>query len=249
MIPVLMRNSFQNQRILIAEDDPSIGIGLEELFASEGFQVERVTKGIEVLKNIEKFKPHLLILDVMLPGKDGISICRDLREVSPTLPVLMLTAKGEELDKVRGLDVGADDYMTKPFGVRELLARVQALFRRYTLTIKNSDITQKSNALFQVGDAQVNPKTFEITLNGIVVGISSKELKLLQCFHAHQGEVLSRDQLLDEVWGYNYSGNTRTLDQVVVKLRRLIGEPEGKPKHLKTIHGTGYKLVNHSDLS
>ena len=243
-----MSNSFKNQRILIAEDDPSIGIGLEELFDSEGFQVRRIMNGDEVLRGVETFKPHLMILDVMLPEKDGISICRDLRKEKSKIPVLMLTAKGEELDKVRGLDVGADDYMTKPFGVRELLARVQALLRRSAFAAESSDKQSESSVTFHVGEAQINPKTFELTLKNSVTSLSAKELKLLQCFHAHQGEVLTRDQLLNEVWGYNYSGNTRTLDQVVVKLRRLIGEPEGKPEYLKTIHGTGYKLVSDSKL-
>ncbi|MDC0325580.1 response regulator transcription factor [bacterium] len=236
-----------SQKILIAEDDLHIGIGLEELFQGEGFQVQRIVSGDKVLEGVDQYLPDLLILDVMLPEMDGIAICRELRKRQSKLLVLMLTAKGEELDKVRGLDTGADDYMTKPFGVRELLARVQALLRRSGYATNESGNEAVDEMGFRIGEACVDSKTYELTREGSVMELSAKELKLLQYFHKHRGEVLSRDQLLNEVWGYNYFGNTRTLDQVVVKLRRLIGEPEGKPKFIKTIHGAGYKLVSHPE--
>jgi DNA-binding response OmpR family regulator len=152
----------------------------------------------------------------------------------------MLTAKGQEIDKVVGLDLGADDYVTKPFGVRELLARIQALLRR-----SGGDVPPPApnETPFQIGGATIDPKTFQVKRGRVVEELTAKEIKLLQFFHAHSGEVLSRDKLLNEVWGCNYYGTTRTLDQVIVQLRKKLGDNGGEPKHLITIHGVGYKLA------
>jgi DNA-binding response OmpR family regulator len=181
-----------------------------------------------------------IVLDVMLPGASGYEICKQLRARKISTPILMLTAKGQEIDKVVGLDLGADDYVTKPFGVRELLARVQALLRR-TVTVTDKP---ESDAVFQIGSATIDPKTFQVKRGKTVAELTAKELKLLQVFHAHTGEVLSRDKLLNEVWGYNYYGTTRTLDQVIVQLRKKLGDHGGEPRHLLTIHGVGYKLAS-----
>ena len=151
----------------------------------------------------------------------------------------MLTAKGQEIDKVIGLDLGADDYVTKPFGVRELLARIQALLRRTSVA---GDKTG-SDAVFQIGSTVIDPKTFQMKHGKVAEELTARELKLLQVFHAHAGEVLSRDKLLNEVWGYNYYGTTRTLDQVIVQVRKKLGDNGDEPRHLLTIHGVGYKLV------
>jgi DNA-binding response OmpR family regulator len=153
----------------------------------------------------------------------------------------MLTAKSQELDKVVGLDLGADDYVTKPFGVRELLARIHAVLRR--AGEKGGEDTKDGEAMFQIGKANINPKTFELKRGAVTEELTAKELKLLQVFYAHPGEVLSRDRLLNEVWGYNYYGTTRTLDQVVVQLRKKLGDNGDTPKHLLTVHGVGYRLV------
>jgi DNA-binding response OmpR family regulator len=187
---------------------------------------------------VARHKPALLVLDVMLPGLSGYDICKQLRAKKITTPVLMLTAKGQELDKVVGLDLGADDYMTKPFGVRELLARINALLRRAVPAQR----APHSDAEFHIGDALINPKTFQLRRGKHIEELTARELKLLQLFHAHPGEVLSRDRLLNEVWGYNYYGTTRTLDQVIVQLRKKLGDNGGEPKHLLTVHGVGYKL-------
>jgi DNA-binding response OmpR family regulator len=152
----------------------------------------------------------------------------------------MLTAKGQEIDKVVGLDLGADDYVTKPFGVRELLARIQALLRRASKPEGEAETTE---APFQIGAATIDPKTFQIKRGRELDELTAKELKLLQLFHAHPGEVFSRDRLLNEVWGYNYFGTTRTLDQVIVQLRKKLGDNGGEPRHLITVHGVGYKLA------
>jgi DNA-binding response OmpR family regulator len=149
----------------------------------------------------------------------------------------MLTAKGQEMDKVIGLELGADDYVTKPFGLRELLARVHALLRRANGAGGNGDTA------FTIGAATIDPKTFQLRRGKAVEELTAKELKLLQLFHAHPGEVLSRDRLLNDVWGYGYYGTTRTLDQVIVSLRKKLGDDAADPRHLTTVHGVGYRLA------
>ena len=228
-------------KILIVEDDPHILLGLEEVLKSEGYDIASCNRGDAALDAVAKFHPALIVLDVMLPGMSGYDICKKLRTGKVTTPILMLTAKGQEIDKVIGLDLGADDYVTKPFGVRELLARIQALLRR-TAPAGAGD-KPPADDVFHIGTATIDPKTFQIRRGRAVEELTAKELKLLQIFHAHAGEVLSRDKLLNEVWGYNYYGTTRTLDQVVVQLRKKLGDNGGESKHLLTIHGVGYKLV------
>jgi DNA-binding response OmpR family regulator len=225
-------------KILVVEDDPHILLGLEEVLKSEGYEVASCNRGDHAIDCVAKHKPALIILDVMLPGLSGYDICKQLRSKKITTPILMLTAKGQEIDKVVGLDLGADDYVTKPFGVRELLARIQALLRRGGNSISETG----TEAAFQIGDATIDPRTFQIKRRKTVEELTARELRLLQIFHAHPGEVLSRDRLLNEVWGQNYYGTTRTLDQVIVQLRKKLGDNGGVPKHLLTIHGVGYKL-------
>jgi len=226
-------------KILIVEDDSHILLGLEEVLKSEGYEVATCNRGDQAIEAVRKHRPALVVLDVMLPGISGYDICKELRARKVATPILMLTAKGQEIDKVVGLDLGADDYVTKPFGVRELLARIQALLRRTGAEAAKLD----SAAIFQIGSATIDPKTFQIRRGRVTEELTAKELKLLQVFHAHAGEVLSRDKLLNEVWGYNYYGTTRTLDQVMVQLRKKLGDSGDEPKHLLTIHGVGYKLL------
>jgi DNA-binding response OmpR family regulator len=226
-------------RILIVEDDPHILLGLQEVLASEGFEVAVCSRGDQALEACAQHRPALVVLDVMLPGLSGYEVCKQLRAKKVIIPILMLTAKSQEIDKVVGLDLGADDYVTKPFGVRELLARIHALLRRTT----NGSAGPQNEAPFQIGPTTIDPKTFQVRRGKAVEEITAKELKLLQLFHAHTGEVLSRDRLLNEVWGYNYFGTTRTLDQVVVQLRKKLGDNGEDPRHLLTVHGVGYKLV------
>jgi DNA-binding response OmpR family regulator len=236
--PVLLLK--MKTKILIVEDDPHILLGLEEILKSEGYETASCNRGDEAVAAVAKFQPALIVLDVMLPGVSGYDICKQLRAKKIATPILMLTAKGQEIDKVVGLDLGADDYVTKPFGVRELLARIQALLRRTNSTVAKAE----ADAVFQIGSATIDPKTFQVKRGRTVEELTAKELKLLQVFHAHAGEVLSRDKLLNEVWGYNYYGTTRTLDQVIVQLRKKLGDHGGEPRHLLTIHGVGYKLVS-----
>jgi len=226
-------------KILVVEDDPHILLGLEEVLKSDGFEVVPCNRGDRAVEAVTKHRPALIVLDVMLPGLSGFDICKQLRAKKVATPILMLTAKGQEIDKVVGLDLGADDYVTKPFGVRELLARIHALLRRGAPTAS----APAAETAFEIGTATIDPKTFQLKRGKTVEELTAKELKLLQLFRSHAGEVLSRDRLLNEVWGYNYYGTTRTLDQVIVQLRKKLGDNGGEPKHLLTVHGVGYKLV------
>lgn len=227
-----------NTKILVVEDDPHILMGLEEVLSSEGFEVASCNRGDKAVEAVAHHHPSLIVLDVMLPGLSGYDICKQLRAQKCPAAILMLTAKSQEIDKVVGLDLGADDYMTKPFGVRELLARVHALLRRNARLESNIP----DDSVFRIGTAEIDPKTFQLKRGNLVEELTAKELKLLQYFQAHAGEVLSRDRLLNEVWGYNYYGTTRTLDQVIVQLRKKLGDNGSGPKHLLTVHGVGYKL-------
>ncbi len=228
-------------KILVIEDDPHILLGLQEVLKSDGFDVAVCSRGDQALAAIAQHHPGLIVLDVMLPGLSGYDVCKQVRAEKIPTPVLMLTAKSQELDKVVGLDLGADDYVTKPFGVRELLARIHALLRRTTPA--GANFSEEAQAPFQIGSATIEPKTFQLKRGKVVEELTAKELKLLQLFHQHPGEVLSRDRLLTEVWGYNYYGTTRTLDQVIVQLRKKLGDNGDNPRHLLTVHGVGYKLA------
>jgi DNA-binding response OmpR family regulator len=225
-------------KILIVEDDPHILVGLEEVLKTEGFEPLVCSRGDRAKELIAKQQPALILLDVMLPGLSGYELCKQLRAEQIRTPILMLTAKSQEMDKVVGLELGADDYVTKPFGLRELLARIHALLRR-TATAAAKD---GRGDTFKIGLAEIDPRKFQIRRGKTIEDLTAKELKLLQLFHSRPGEVLSRDQLLNEVWGYNYYGTTRTLDQTVVQLRKKIGDNGSRPKHILTVHGVGYKL-------
>jgi DNA-binding response OmpR family regulator len=229
-------------RLLIVEDDPHILLGLEEILKGEDFDVTVCHRGDKAIDAVGRHLPALIVLDVMLPGLSGYDVCKQLRAKKLATPILMLTAKGQEMDKVIGLDLGADDYVTKPFGVRELVARIHALLRRGRVAPATGP---KSNGdtPFKIGAATIDPKKFELKRGKSAEELTAKELKLLQLFHAHPGEVFSRDKLLNEVWGYSYYGTTRTLDQVIVQLRKKLGDSGDHPRHLLTVHGVGYKLT------
>src|SRR5215470_2402556 len=222
-------------KILVVEDDANIRFGLTELLTSEGFAVEASSRGDSALDDVDKFRPALIVLDVMLPGLSGYDVCKKLRAKGYQGLILMLTAKGQEMDKVVGLELGADDYVTKPFGLRELTARVHALLRR------NRSSELSDGASRQFGDCLLDPKTFELRRKKKSVPLSPREVKLFQLFLSHPNEVLSRDRLLNEVWGYEYYGTTRTLDQTIVQLRKKLADIGADPKQITTVHTYGYK--------
>jgi len=224
-------------KILVVEDDTHIRFGLTELLTSEGFEVEACARGDQALAAIEKAQPRLVVLDVMLPGLSGFEVCKQLRARDYRGLVLMLTAKGQEMDKVIGLELGADDYVTKPFGLREFTARVHALLRR-----SPSNAPAATPAHF--GDCVLDERTFELKRGKKTVSLSAKELKLFQLFATHPREVLSRDRLLNDVWGYEYYGTTRTLDQTIVQLRKKLSDLGADPKQIATVHAVGYRWEN-----
>lgn len=229
-----------NARILIAEDDPNIRLGLIATLESEGYEVTAASDGAQALKLYPQQRYDLVILDVMMPKASGYDVCRELRAKGGAVPVLLLTAKGEEIDKVVGLKMGADDYVTKPFGVQELLARVEALLRRSRMG-HASAAADELPPVFKFGAAEIDRRKFAVISGGATVSLTARELRLAEVFAAHPGEVLTRDVLLNEVWGVGYFGTTRTLDQHVAQLRKKIGATDTAVAGIHTIHGVGYR--------
>lgn len=230
------------EKILVVEDDLPIRIGLVDLLSAEGYDVASAADGAEALRAYEAEKPTLILLDIMLPEMSGYDVCRGIRQRDPLTPILMLTAKGQEVDKVIGLELGADDYIVKPFGVNELIARVRAALRR---SHAKSDEPNHTPILF--GDVRVDPKTFVGTKGGKEFPVTQREIQLLQLFMEHDGEVLDRLTLLERVWGVRYAGTTRTLDQHIAKLRQKIEAIPSEPKHITTVHGVGYRFRSEGD--
>ncbi len=224
-------------KILIAEDDANIRQGLVATLESEGYAVTPAADGAQALKLFPQEKFDLVLLDVMMPKASGYDVCRELRARGATVPVLFLTAKGEEIDKVVGLKLGADDYVTKPFGVKELLARVEALIRRGRAS--GGEVATLP-AVFKLGAAEIDRQKFTATVAGRSAALTARELKLAEVFAAHRGQVLTRDALLNAVWGVNYFGTTRTLDQHVAQLRKKIAAADGEDA-IATVHGVGYR--------
>jgi DNA-binding response OmpR family regulator len=228
-----------NKHILLVEDDAYIRLGLIEALASKGYEVTECRDGGQVIALIEEQKPDLVILDIMLPRKSGYEICRELRHAGNSVPILMLTAKGHETDKVIGLELGADDYVTKPFGVRELMARVHALLRRGQATRLAPDELPDH---LQFGDVQIDVPALRGKRDGVSFELTPRELSVLALLYRERGNAVSRDRIFSEIWGIEYYGTTRTLDQVVVKLRQKIEVEPSEPRHLLTVHGLGYRL-------
>ncbi len=229
-------------RILIAEDDANIRAGLAATLESEGYAVTPAGDGAQALRLFAQEKIDLVILDVMMPRKSGYDACRELRAHDARVPVLFLTAKGEEVDKVIGLKLGADDYMTKPFGVHELLARVEALLRRSRAASLPVETAAALAPEFRFGAATIDRRKYTAELPGRAPApLTARELKLLEAFAARPGEVLTRDALLNAVWGIDYFGTTRTLDQHVAQLRKKVELRAESPGSIVTVHGVGYR--------
>jgi DNA-binding response OmpR family regulator len=223
----------------VVEDDPHIRLGVVAALEAEGFEVIECGNGAHALALIEQRTPALVILDVMLPRRSGFDVCRDLRVRKNAVPVLMLTAKGQEIDKVVGLELGADDYVTKPFGVRELIARVQALLRRADPGKRESPVAPDVLAF---GDVVVRTRALRGERGGKAFELTPRELAVLALLYREADDAVSRDRILNEIWGVDYYGTTRTLDQVIVKLRQKLEAQPAEPKHLLTVHGLGYRL-------
>jgi DNA-binding response OmpR family regulator len=226
-------------KILIAEDEAAIRQGLIATLESEGYGVTAAADGAQALRLFSQEKFDLVVLDVMMPKASGYDVCRELRARGARTPILFLTAKGEEIDKVVGLKLGGDDYVTKPFGIHELIARVEALLRRSR--IGESDSEEASNAVFRLGKAEIDPRKFVASVDGRSTALTARELKLAEVFASHPGEVLTRDRLLNAVWGVDYFGTTRTLDQHVAQLRKKIEVGGDGSGAIATVHGVGYR--------
>jgi DNA-binding response OmpR family regulator len=231
--------------IFVVEDDASIRFGLEEVLRSEGFQVVSCDDGGKAIQGISEALPDLVVLDVMLPNRSGYEVASELRKGGCRVPILMLTAKGEEMDKIVGLNAGADDYVTKPFAVNELLARIRALLRRTCdwADETNGQPSADSPSELKIGYACVDLRNYEIKVGEEVTSLTPKELELIRFLVERRGVVLSRDEILEKVWGVKYFGTTRTLDQCVAQIRKKIGDHGRTPEFLLTVHGVGYKLV------
>lgn len=227
-------------RILIAEDDTNIRLGLAATLESEGYAVTAAGDGAQALKLFPQQKFDLVILDVMMPRQSGYDVCRELRARRSRVPILFLTAKGEEVDKVVGLKLGADDYVLKPFGVHELLARVEALLRRSRGSAAAADGAELP-AVFRLGRAEIDRRRFLVTLGGESTALTARELRLAEIFALNPGAVLSRDALLNAVWGVEYLGTTRTLDQHIAQLRKKVEPAPEDPRAILTVHGVGYR--------
>jgi DNA-binding response OmpR family regulator len=226
------------KRILVIEDEPQMLLGLRDNLELEGYEVQTAADGDEGLAKAASFNPDLVILDVMLPKKNGFDVCRELRGRSSSLPIVMLTARSAETDKVLGLELGADDYVTKPFSITELLARVRAVLRRAG--------TQKqtpSADLVRIGDIEIDFKLHQARRGKNRIEFTAREFDLLRYFVQHTGQVVTREQILNEVWGYEEFPTTRTIDNFVAKLRQKIERAPHAPEHILTIHGSGYKFV------
>jgi DNA-binding response OmpR family regulator len=226
-------------KILVAEDDENIRMGLIDTLESEGYRVKTAQDGAKALQLFNNDSFDLVLLDVMMPEKSGYDVCRDIRTINEDIPIIMLTAKGEEIDKVVGLKLGADDYVTKPFGIHELLARIAAALRRSKRDTPEKN--EQNRELFVFGGLDVNPKTFKLSGPNQSIDLSERELKLIQLFYSRKGEVLSRDNILNAIWGIDYLGTTRTLDQHIAQLRKKIETDPSHPRIITTIHGVGYR--------
>jgi len=223
-------------RVLVVEDEATILQGLRDNLEFEGYEVFTAADGISGMELIRVHDPHLIVLDLMLPRLSGYEMCRKLRAAGVHTPILMLTARGEEADRVLGLDLGADDYVTKPFSVRELMARVRALLRR---TGTNTGLPDE----LRFDDVHINFARYEATRGGRKVDLTRKEFGMLRLLAAKEGAVVTRNELLEKVWGYEATPTTRTVDNHLAALRAKLEQDAADPQHLLTVHGVGYKFV------
>jgi len=226
-----------NSHILLVEDEPGLVLTLGDRLRSEGYAVDALYDGTQVLERVMHERFGLIILDIMLPGKGGFEVCQELRQRGYTIPILMLTARTQMADKVKGLKLGADDYLTKPFEMPELLARVEALLRR------GSRATGGGPDFYDLGSLRIDMLRPEVLRDGSPASLSTKEFQLLRYLLQHRGRTLSRDELLREVWGYTSAPSTRTVDVHVAWLRQKLENDPKQPKYIITVHGQGYKFA------
>jgi len=226
--------------ILVVEDEASFVEALQIGLGREGFHVEVATDGIEALERFEEVQPDVVLLDVMLPRASGIDVCRQIR-ASSAVPIIMVTAKSSEIDTVVGLEVGADDYVTKPYRIRELVARIRALLRRASMDT-TGELDRPETASIRVGEVELDPDEHRVTVGGREVALPLKEFEVLHLLLANAGRVLTRETLIDRVWGSDYVGDTKTLDVHIKRLRAKVESDPSQPERIVTIRGLGYKF-------
>lgn len=224
-------------KVLVVEDDRHTREGLAEVFEAEGYVVKTAVDGAAGLLAYAEFEPDVVCLDVMMPGKSGYDVCRDIRKTNEQIPVLFISAKSEEIDKVLGLELGADDFIVKPFGVKEVVARIRAVTRR--AMERKPDVP----AVFQMGDLEVHPAELRAQRDDTSIELSLRDVQVLSCLFGRAQQVVTRDILFDEVWGYDHVPNSRTLDQQISTLRRKIERDPKAPVIIQTVHGVGYRYA------
>jgi DNA-binding response OmpR family regulator len=223
--------------VLIAEDDPHIRAGLTEILAAEGYTVQAAADGAEALMSFAGQRPDFVILDIMMPLVDGYEVCRRIRRTDPDVPIVFLSARSEEIDRVLGLELGADDFINKPFGVREIVARIRAVTRRCLRTARSDE-----NQPFELGPLTVLPAELRAEREGQTVDLSLRDVQILRLLLRERGRVVDRDQFFRECWGYDHLPNSRTLDQHISKLRKRIEPDPRNPSIIRTVHGVGYRF-------
>ncbi len=225
-------------KILIAEDDKHIREGLQDLLECEGYQTFAAVDGEDAVRQFHSRAPQLVLLDIMMPNKDGYSVCREIRGQGSQVPVIFLSAKSEEIDRVVGLELGADDYIMKPFGTREVVARIRAVTRRCLAAQPNDGGRPR---VVKMGDLEIHPEELRARRGDTRIDLSLRDVAILELLYRQRGKVVDRDTLFDHCWGQRYLPNSRTLDQHISKLRKLIEIDPQNPKIIRTVHGAGYR--------
>lgn len=225
-------------KILIAEDDRHIRAGLEVLLRGEGYQTRSAENGEQALELFRRERPDFVLLDIMMPKLDGYQVCREIRKLADVVPIIFISAKSEEIDKVIGLELGADDFIMKPFGTREVIARIRAITRRMLKTHSGAALANDS---FQMGDLTVFPRELRAKRGDQCLDLSLRDAQVLQLLFEQRGKVVSRDLLFDVCWGRDYLPSSRTLDQHISKLRKIIERDPADPVLIRTVHGVGYR--------
>ena len=229
-------------KVLIAEDDPNIRAGLAEILEDEGYAVVQAEDGRQALERYRQEQPDFLCLDIMMPGLSGYDVCKEIRRTDSTLPIVFISAKSEEVDRVLGLELGADDYILKPFGVREVLARIRAVTRRCFARNPQANDGPAGHTAFRMDDLEVIPAELRAHRDAETIDLSLRDVKILQLLHRKRGEVVDRGTLFDECWGIDHVPNSRTLDQHISQLRKRIERDPKDPRIIRTVHGAGYRF-------
>jgi len=231
-------------KVLVAEDDPNTREGLCEIFNAEGYETHAAADGEQALLLYEQVSPDVVCLDVMMPGASGYDVCREIRKISPGVAILFISAKSEEIDKVLGLELGADDFIVKPFGVKEVIARIRAVTRRLIVErkAKSGEIASGDAGSFMLGDLKVVPDELRAYRGGGAMELSLRDVKILALLHRNRGKAVSRDRFFDECWGFDYLPNSRCLDQHISQLRRRVEVDPRSPELIRTVHGVGYRF-------